>query len=283
MEEGRLTGTRLPREECMLPRAFSNREILELGRPRPSDGHLQLFRGLAAPEITLTGNDVLEGHFHPVRIDTARSDLLDELDRDPGIRSRIEFQRHGILVALARQEAIALAADPDTVLPQHLRHELGRATHLLVIPVYQRVDPAARSAHRDALEAFHRGLTETCREVCDDKEVIFLGDVAGLLVIVRDGLVLVAEIHLDYLLNVLIEFTEFFLNLPPLGPDPPIDDTVFEIGEVHDSREVFPQTHRVNDREAELPGGSSGQEPEHDVIERTDHGVAAGAICLEED
>ena len=84
------------------------------------------------------------------------------------------------------------------------------------------------------------------REVGDDKEIVFLGDVSGDLVVFRDALILIAQIHLDDLFDVLVELAEFFFDLRLLRPDAIVDQAVFVIGEVHQSGEIFAQADGID-------------------------------------
>ena len=265
----------------MLPGSLPDRKILQLGRSGSPDGHSQLIGGIAAPEFTLLRNDVLEGHFHPVRVNAADANLLNEIDRNLGIGCGVELQRRPVLIVRAHQEALALAADTDAVLAQNLRHQLSRTTGLLVIPVHQGVNPATGSAHRDALQALGRRLAEARGKIRNDKEVILLRDIARLLVVVSNGLVFIAEIHLDHFLDVLVELTQLLLDLPPLRPDPPVDHTILVIRQMHDPREVFPQPNRIDDGEIQFARRGGGQQAQDDVVERPKHRFASRPVSLE--
>ena len=265
----------------MLPGSLPDRKILQLGRSSSPDGHSQLIGGVAAPEFTLLRNDVLERHFHPVRIDAAGADLVNEIDRNLGIGCGVELQRRPVLIVRAHQEAIALAADADAVLAQNLRHHLSRTAGLLVIPVHQGINPATGSAHRDALQALGRRLAEARGKIRNDKEVILLRDIARLLVVVSNGLVFIAEIHLDHFLDVLVELTQLLLDLPPLRPDPPVDHTVLVVSQMHDPREVFPQPNRIDNGEVQLARRGGGQQAQDDVVERLKRRFTSKPVSLE--
>ena len=95
-----------------------------------------------------------------------------------------------------------------------------------------------------------RGLAEARREIRDDEEVIFLRHAAGLLVVFGDRRVLVAQIHLDDLLDVLAELGEPLLDLVALRPDAAVDEALLVIAKVHEAGEILPEADRVDDREA---------------------------------
>ena len=105
-------------------------------------------------------------------------------------------------------------------------------------------DAAARAAGGDALQPLRRDVAEIGREIGDDEEVIFFGDAAGLLVVFGDGRVLVAQVHLDDLLDVLAQFREALLDLVALRPDAAVDEAFLVIGEVHEPREILARGRR---------------------------------------
>ncbi len=104
--------------------------------------------------------------------------------------------------------------------------------------------------------------------------MIFLRDIARLLVVVRNGRVLVPQIHLDDLLHVFVQVRELLLDLPGLRPDAAVDDLRFVVGQMHHARKILPQPHRVHDREVQPPRRRDGQQPQNHVVQRANHVLA---------
>ena len=111
--------------------------------------------------------------------------------------------------------------------------------------------------------------------------MVFFSDHPGLVVILRDAFKLIAQIHLDDLLNVATEDAEAFLDLFPLGPDAVIDQAVFVVREMHQSAKVLPQPDRVDDVEGSLPGPAGGQQAEDDVIKHFGNRPLGGPFRLQ--
>ena len=101
--------------------------------------------------------------------------------------------------------------------------------------------PQRGAAGGDAQQALGGGLAEVRREIRDDQEVILLRDLARLLVVLGDRRVLVAQIHLDDLLHVLVQVGQPLLDLARLRPDAAVDELLLVVGQVHDAGEVLPQ------------------------------------------
>ena len=115
----------------------------------------------------------------------------------------------------------------------------------------EHIHPAARPAGGDAQQPLGGGLREVRREIRHDQEVILLRNHARLLVVFRDGGILVAQIHLDDLLHVLVQVGQLLLDLARLRPDAAVDDLLLVVGQVHDAGEVLPQAHGVKDGEVQ--------------------------------
>lgn len=126
---------------------------------------------------------------------------------------------------------------------------------------------APGSAGGDAEEALGGEVAEGRGEIGHDDEVIFLGDVAGLLVVFGDGRVFIAEIHLDDFLHVLVQVGEALFDLRGLRPDAAVDQMFRVVGQVHDAGETLAQADRVDDRETDLSGRRGGEQAQHDVVE----------------
>ena len=119
----------------------------------------------------------------------------------------------------------------------------------------QRVDAAPGAAGGDAQQAPGGGLAEVHREIGDDQEVVLLRDVARLLVVFGDGGVLVAQIHLDDLLHVLVQVRQPLLDLPGLRPDAAVDELLLVIRQVHDAGEVLAEADGIHDGEVQPARG----------------------------
>ena len=92
-----------------------------------------------------------------------------------------------------------------------------------VVPMDQSVNTASCATGRYPEQLAGCRFGKVNREIRDDEEMIFLGDVAGLLVVFGDIRVFIAEIHLDDFFHVLIELGEPFFELLRLRPDSPVD------------------------------------------------------------
>ncbi len=151
---------------------------------------------------------------------------------------------------------------------------------MAVIPVDQCIDTAAWTADGDALEALGRGIAEVGGEVCDDEEVVFFCDAACLLIVLGDRGVFIAKVHLDDLLDVLIEFGESLLDLVALRPDAAVDEALLVIGEMHEASEVLAEADGINDGEGHLSRRRGGEESEDDVVDGVsdDGGIGVGGL-----
>ena len=116
------------------------------------------------------------------------------------------------------------------------------------------MDAAAGAAGGDGKQAFGGGVAEGGGKSGDHQEPVFFGDRAGLFVVFGDGRVLVAQIHLDDLFDVLVEFGEAFLDLGALGPDPVMDQGFLVIREVHQPGEILAEPDRIDEHERRPAG-----------------------------
>ena len=134
---------------------------------------------------------------------------------------------------------------------------------------------ATRPAGGDAQEAADGQITEVDREIGDDQEVIRLGDAARLFVVICDGRVFIPEIELGNLFDMLVQLSEALLDLIGLRPDAAIDEAVFVIREVHEAGEALSEVERIEDREHHPAGRRAREQPQHQVVERSDRGFAS--------
>ena len=149
-------------------------------------------------------------------------------------------QRAGDTEAALRLYQRAQSLAPDNPL---LRRRLAE------VPVQQQIDTAARSAGSDVEQTPGRHVAEVYGKIGHDQKLIFFGDHAGLLIIFGDGRILVAKVHLDDLLHMLVEFAEPLLDLRALGPDFAVNDLLLIIGQVHHAGEILAQADWINDSE----------------------------------
>ncbi len=113
---------------------------------------------------------------------------------------------------------VFLVTDADAVLPQFIGHQPIRR-RMAAIPM-NRVNTPQRGRSPRCCAAFGRAFAEIHREIGHDEKVIFFRHAAGLRALYS---VMVAyslrQVHLDDLLNVLIELRETLLDLFALRPD----------------------------------------------------------------
>ena len=144
------------------------------------------------------------------------------------------------------------------------------------VPMNEGEHAATRAAGGDVDEPPAGGFAEVHREIGDDEDMIFFGDGAGLGVVFGDGFVLVAEIHLDDLFHVLVQFGELLLELAGLRPDAAVDVAFLVIGQVHEAGEILAEADGIKNGEAELARRMGGEQAENDVVDGADRLVAAG-------
>ena len=144
----------------------------------------------------------------------------------------------------------------------------------------QGVHAAPGSAADDAEEAPDRQVAEVHREIGDDQEVVRLGDSAGLCVEFRDGGVLVAEVKLGDFFDVLVQLNEPLLDVFGLRPDAAIDQAVLVIGQVHEAGEALAEAHGIQDGKHDATGRRNGEQPQHQVVKRSDGQVASRILRL---
>ena len=147
----------------------------------------------------------------------------------------------------------------------------------------ERIDAAPGAAGGDTQQAFGGGIAEVDGKIGDHEEMVLFGDHAGLVVVFGDGGVIVAQVHLDDLLDMLVEAGQALLDLRRLRPDAAVDDLLLVVGQVHNAGEILSEADRVDDGEVQPSGGCGGQEPEDDVVEGADGLVVAGFSSLEQD
>ena len=92
MEQSGFAGTGFSRDQTVLPRAFADGEILELGGARAANRHAQFGGGHPGPNGLLRRRHLRERNLDAARIAAGLADRLDELNRLLG-RGRC-LQRH---------------------------------------------------------------------------------------------------------------------------------------------------------------------------------------------
>ena len=113
--------------------------------------------------------------------------------------------------------------------------------------------------------------------------MVFLGDGAGVGIVFGDGRVFVAQIHLNDLLHVVIQFGEFLFDLLRLSPDAAVDVAGFVIGQVHDAGEILAKADGIKDGEADFARRHGGKEAVDDVVDGRNRIFAGGFGGFEQD
>jgi hypothetical protein len=203
-----------------------------------------------------------------------------EFSRQFRRRRRVEHHGSARGRGLGQFKMLPGGGDDDAGLAEFLGKEVGGRS-LALVPMNQSINAATGAAGRDAVEPAHGGLSKVGGKVGDNDEVIFFGDIPGGGVVIGDGFVLIAQIHLDDLFHVLVKVGETLFDLSWLCPDTPVDDIVLVIGEVHDGGEVLAKGDRVDNGEAHFTGGRGGKEPEDRVVDGGDDLFIAGFGRLE--
>ena len=98
------------------------------------------------------------------------------------------------------------------------------------------------------------------------RKAVFFGDGAGLFVVFGDVRELVAQIHLDDLLDVFVEFGEALLDLGGLGPDAAVDERFLVIGEVHQPGEILAEAHRIDEHKRRAARRMRGEQAQRDRL-----------------
>ena len=98
--------------------------------------------------------------------------------------------------------------------------------------------------------------------------MIFFRRDSRLGIVISDRLELIAKVHLDDLLHLLVEFSQALLDLAGLRPDPSINRVVFVVSEVHQTGKALTQSRGIDYREIDPTGWTCRQEPENDAVHR---------------
>ena len=206
----------------MLTRPLAQFEILQLGRPGSPDRHAQLARRILGPHLPRPRHHMLERNLDPHRITAAPADAVDKFDRQIRYGWRLKGNLNpGHWLALKQSLPIPQAETKGTF-PEFIRNKVLRQGHPPV-PMNQRVNAAPGTAGRDAHQSLGRHIAEIGGKIRNHEKMVFFSNHTSLLVVFRDRLVFVAQIHLDDFLHVLIEFSQFLLDLAALGPDPAVN------------------------------------------------------------
>ena len=148
--------------------------------------------------------------------------------------------------------------------------------------MHEREHAAARSASEDAFQPRHCALAESRRQSGDDEEVILLRHAAGLFVVFGDRCVFVAQVHLDDLLDMLVELLKAFFDVIALRPDAAIDQSGLVIGEMHQTGKVLAKADGVDNGEVRLAGRCGLQDAEDEAVHHLRHPLAAVVIRFDE-
>ena len=146
----------------------------------------------------------------------------------------------------------AQAGPAQFVIQRRIRRGLAQ------VALDEQVNAAARAAGGDGQQALGGGVAEVGGKSGDHEEAVFLRDGAGLLVVFGDVGELVAQIHLDDLFDVLVEFREPFLDLGALGPDPVMDQGFLVIRQVHQAGEFLAEADRIDEQKRRPAGRMRG-------------------------
>src|SRR5262249_4812968 len=108
-----------------------------------------------------------------------------------------------------------------------------------LVPLDKSVNAAACTARGDVEEPPSGSFAEIDGETGDNQDVVLFGDGAGMAVGLRDGGVLVAQVHLDHLLHVLVQLGQSLFNLCRLRPNPALELPLLVVGKVHEPGEAL--------------------------------------------
>ena len=226
MEQGGLAGTGLAGDQHVLAGALADRQLLELLGAGAADRHPQLVRGVGRPHLLPGRGHLGERHLDPVRVDARPAEAVDERGGQLVVGRQLRNQHVGAGREGGEQEAVREGRRGRARgggLGGGLGEAQAGAGEFLVeggvgagpcgVALDEEEDAAAGAAGGDAEQAFGGQFAEAGGEAGDDDEAVAFGDGAGLFVVVGDGGELVAEVHLDHLFEVLVEFGEAFLDL----------------------------------------------------------------------
>src|SRR5206468_12783295 len=121
-----------------------------------------------------------------------------------------------------------------------------------MVPMHQRKHAASCAAGSNPQQTPDRRLAKVRREIRNYDEMIFLGDLPGRSIVFGNGRVFVAQIHLDDLLHMLGYSRESVFNLVALRPDSAVENVLFVIRQMRDTRKILSKLHRINDRKTQL-------------------------------
>ena len=95
-------------------------------------------------------------------------------------------------------------------------------------------------------------------------------------IILADGRELVAEIHLDDLLDVFVDLGEPVLDLIRLRPNAAVDYRLLVVGDVHEAGEILAEPDGIENGARNLAGRQRREQPENRVVQRAhERGTAA--------
>ena len=281
MEQRGFARARLARDQRMLARALADGQILPFRRPGTPDGHAKFLHRAFLPERIIRRRDLLEGHFHPGRIFAALAGLVQETRGKLRRRRRLEHDLHARHGLVADLEPLRRGRQADTGFFQVIQQQISRQRRAL-IPLDEHINAAAGAAGGDVPQPAGRRVAEIDGERGDDQKMILFRQGARLRVILRNGRVIIAQIHLDDFFHVLVQIRELFLELRRLSPDAAVDGAFLVIRQVHQGREIFPETDRIKNGEAQFPRRRRGQQPENQIIDRGNRLGRAGQTRLKE-
>ena len=112
--------------------------------------------------------------------------------------------------------------------------------------------------------------------------MVRLRDSAGLFVELCDGRVFVAKVKLGDFFDVLVQLNEPLLDVFGLRPDAAIDQAVLVIGEVHEAGEALAEAHGIQDGKHDATGRRDGEQPQHQVVQRSNGQVASRILRLKQ-
>ena len=131
----------------------------------------------------------------------------------------------------------------------------------------EEIDPAARAAGGDAKQSLRRGLAEGGGKSGNHDKAVLFRDGAGMRVVVIEGREFIPEVHLDHLLDVLVQLGQALLDLRGLGPDAAMDQALLIITQMHQAGEIPAEADGIDEGKDGPSGRVRGKQAEDDLVD----------------
>ena len=281
VQETRLARPGLAGDQDMLRGPAAQVQVLQLGGPGPAQWHIETATAVPSPVLLGSGSDTVKRHLDATRVTSLFAHGTDDLDEFRRFGRRLDGQRQPAQLLVLPGKPVTNPCQAVGVLSKIFEIEVVRQL-LMAVDTDQGVDPATSPTGGDADQPANGGVAEVDREVGHHQHLVRLGHLAGILVVLLDRLELVPQVGLEHVLHVLGEIGQLAIDMRRLCPDPPRNEQFVEVGQVHEGREIVPQSDGVDDRQSQLARRQPRQHPQHRCLQGGHGRVAALPLGLQQ-